>query len=240
MSTGVTGSMTPATLSDPAASSSNLPPTVHCILTFRERRLISLSDNREREREIFRFPELTEQRKSVRRCPGASQWLPVLFAPRSLFKSWLRSVITLRSLTVFTGRCPKLNAGAAAAVKSQRPDEGLWFLRQHFAPASLPIPSSHIHPQSLCNLWTGRQLSGWGLTLVYTAPSPSTQATVNQTTPARSPPMCLDKRMRISAQQIAIYWAGRGRSEGLSPGRCREWLWLDLSVRQTDRWDWLR
>lgn len=89
----------------------------------------------------------------------------------------------------------------------------MWFLRQHFALASLPsahfhpLPSSHITRHSLCNLCSDRQLAGWGLTFCAHNTKPFNTGAVNQMTLARILQMCLDKRMRISAVQIAIYCA---------------------------------
>lgn len=72
------------------------------------------------------------------------------------------------------------------AAKSRRPDEVLWFLRQHFAPASPPLrsllsssllffpPSSLATHSATCALTDSCLAEAWHS--VYTVPSPPTQA----------------------------------------------------------------
>lgn len=93
---------------------------------------------------------------------------------------------------------------------------------------SQPLPSPHITHHSLSNPCTDRQSSGWGLTFGVHSAKPSDTGAVSQTTLAGNPWMCLDKRMRISAVQIAICHAVGGggvelgaRAEAFSPA-----LWL--------------
>lgn len=135
------------------------------------------------------------------------------------------------SVSVWGGKLEQQQPFSEAA-KSRRPDEVLWFLRQLFAPGPLPsaqfhpLPSSHITPHSLRNLCTDRQLSDWGLTLGVHSAKPSDTGAVNHTTLARNPQMCLDKWMRISASQIAIYCAtGAERIRSFLPKPCGSAAW---------------
>lgn len=67
-----------------------------------------------------------------------------------------------------------------------------------------PPPSLGSY-SATCTLTDSRPTEAWHS--AYTTPSPFRAGAVSQTAPARNPQMCLDKRMRISVAQIAIYCA---------------------------------
>lgn len=166
---------------------------------------------------------------------------PAFSQPRiwSPFKSRGRgrtcSVIMLHSHSVgLMGVCQRLRlkaeavvAAAAALLRGSQIPQARWgsdswgsSLPQPPSSAhSQPLPSPHITHHSLSNPCTDRQSSGWGLTFGVHSAKPSDTGAVSQTTLAGNPWMCLDKRMRISAVQIAICHAvgDGGWSWGLGP-----------------------
>lgn len=82
------------------------------------------------------------------------------------------------------------------------PTGHLCLLLSSSVPASLASHSSKLR--------TDGQRAGWDLTCSVHNTQPLNTGSVNQTTLARNPQMCLDKRMRVSASPIAIYCATGG------------------------------